>query len=366
MLFLNKSFLPKPLINYLKDNLNFFNSDFLIKKKIGASVYGIERYFKLVQTFDDNIAIPRGFLNRLLDFLKENNLKFIINDKRRAVREVKFENNIKLFPYQADAVEKMLATDNGVLVAPPGSGKTIVGLDIIAKQKQPALILVHKKQIFNQWLERIEGFLNIPKREIGQYASNKRKLDKKITVAMVQTLNNIENQNELADKFGLILVDECHHMPARMFRSVITKFNPQFLYGLTATPKRKNNDTELIFLFLGDIIHTIPNSFGKPETEKQKTIAAKALGGLKVIVRETALSVPFKARTDNVQILYKIITFDTARNQQIIADVKREAEHNKRCLILTERKEHVAVLNYYLKSQYETIVLTGDLTEKQR
>ena len=365
MLFLNKSFLPKILINYLKDTLNFLNSDFLIKKKIGASVYKVGKYFKLIQTFDDTIAIPRGFLHRLTDFLKEKHTEYKIDDRRLKLDEVKFENSIKLFPHQVEAVDKMIAVDAGVLVAPPGSGKTIIGLDIIAKQKQPALILTNKKQIFNQWLERIEGFLNLPKRQIGQYTSNKKKLGEKITVAMVQTLNNAAEQ-ELAGKFGLILVDEYHHMPAKMFRNVITRFNPYFLYGLTATPKRKNNDTDLIFFFLGDIIHTMPNSFGKPEAAKQSTVVAKSPSGLKVIIRETDLSVPFKVKTDNVQMLYKIITFDTARNKQIIADIKREAEQNKRCLVLTERKEHVDVLNSYLKREYETIILTGDLTEKQR
>jgi len=365
MLFLNKSFLPKSLINFLKNSLNFMNSDFLIKKKIGASVYNVEKYFKLVQTFDENIAIPRGFLNRLTNFLKEKHLAYEIDEQRLKLADVNFEIAIKLFPQQSEAIDKMKATDAGVLVAPPGSGKTIIGLDIIAKQKQPALILVHKKQIFNQWLERIEGFLNIPKREIGQYTSNKKKLGEKITVAMVQTLNRIDS-NELAGKFGLILVDECHHMPAKMFRNVITRFNPHYLYGLTATPKRKNNDTDLIFFFLGDIIHTIQSNYKEPNKDAKATPAPAKKSELNIVIKETSLSVPFKVRTDNVQTLYKIITFDTQRNQQIIANVQNEARLGKKCLILTERKEHVEVLNYYLKKEYETIVLTGDLTEKQR
>ncbi|KKP59339.1 MAG: Type III restriction protein res subunit, partial [Candidatus Magasanikbacteria bacterium GW2011_GWC2_34_16] len=146
----------------------------------------------------------------------------------------------------------------------------------------------------------------------------------------------------------------------------ITKFNPHYLYGLTATPKRKNNDTNLIFIYLGEIIHTILGSFGKSETTERNNFTVKPQNNLKVIIRETDLTVPFKARTDNVQTLYKIITFDTQRNQQIIDDIKNEVVKNKRCLILTERKDHVEVLNYYLKREYETITLTGDLTEKQR
>jgi len=368
-IYLAKNYLSRSLVNYLKDNLNFYNADFLIKKKIGASVFRVEKYFKLVQAADDKIAIPRGFLDKLINFLKENKIAFQIADQRDKLGKIKFETSYKLFPYQNEAVNEIIKKENGILVAPPGSGKTIIGLDIITKQKQPALILVHKKQIFNQWLERIESFLNIPKREIGQYAANKKKLGKKITVAMVQTLSNTSSE-ELDKKFGLILVDECHHMPARTFRKVITKFNPYYLYGLTSTPKRKNNDTELIFIFLGEILHTIPMVFAKKDEENQKKPPGKRFGGfqndLKIIIRETDLEMPFKIRTDNVQLLFKTVVFDSRRNQQIVSDVKTQADQNKKCLILTERKEHVEILNYHLKREYETIVLTGELTEKQR
>lgn len=368
-IYLTKDYLPKSLVNYLKDNLNFYNSDFLIKKKIGASVFRVEKYFKLIQTLDDKIAIPRGFLDKLVNFLKENKIAFQITDQRDKPGKIKFETNYKLFPYQMQAVSKMIKKENGILVAPPGSGKTIIGLDIIARQKQPALILVHKKQIFNQWLERIENFLNIPKREIGQYASSKKKFGKKITVAMVQTLSNVSSE-ELDKKFGLILVDECHHMPARTFRKVITKFSPYYLYGLTSTPKRKNNDTKLIFIFLGEMLYTIPMVFTKNDEESLKKPQDKKSGkfqnNLKITIRETNLEMPFKIRTDNAQLLFKTVIFDSQRNQQIVNDVKTQADQNKKCLILTERKEHVEILNCYLKREYETIVLTGELTEKQR
>lgn len=220
-IFINKSNLPKVVVNFLKDSLNFANLEFTIKKRMGISVYRLEKYFKLIDNQEDRIAIPRGFLKELTDFLNQENIKFEITDERKKLEPVKFETSHKLFNYQEKAIKDILDTENGLLVAPSGSGKTIIGIDIVAKLKQPSLILVHKKQIFGQWLERIEGFLNIPKKEIGQFISNKKKIGKKITVAMVQTLNRLEDLNELKNKFGLVIIDECHHMPARLFRNVI-------------------------------------------------------------------------------------------------------------------------------------------------
>ena len=358
-IFISKNNLPKSVVSFLKEKLNFSNLEVVIRKRMGVGVYGLEKYFKLIENQDDKIAIPRGFLNELVNFLNEQNIKFEITDERSKLKPVKFETSHKLFDYQEEAISEILASENGLLVSPPGSGKTIIGIDIIAKLKQPTLILVHKKQIFNQWLERIEGFLNIPKREIGQYVSAKKKIGKKITVAMVQTFGRLENLAELKDKFGLVIVDECHHMPAKMFRNVITKLNPFYLYGLTATPERKNNDAKLIFIYLGDVLHTIENDFRVDEKGSK-------LDKLEVIISETNLEVPFKVKTDNFQMLSKIIIFDSNRNSQIVEDIKAEASSGKKCLILTERKEHIEVLSCYLKKEFEVIELSGDLTEKKR
>jgi superfamily II DNA or RNA helicase len=359
-LFIKKNNLPKLVVNFIRENLNFSNSEVVIKKRMGMSVYGMEKYFKLISDFENMIAIPRGFLNELISFLGEQNIKYEIVDERKRLESVKYESKIKLFDYQKEAVEEIMSSENGLLVAPPGSGKTIIGIDIITKLKQPALILVHKKQIFNQWIERIESFAGIPKREVGQFVSSKKKIGNKITVAMVQTLNKLENIKELGDKFGLVIVDECHHVPAKMFRNVITKLNPYYLYGFTATPERKNNDEKLIFIYLGEVLHAIEKSAQKEVSNDKINNAPE------VVIRETVIEVPFKVKTDNVQLLYRILTFDSNRNKQIAEDIKQEVEKGLKCLVLTERKEHIEVLNYYLKKEYETIELSGDLTEKQR
>lgn len=134
---------------------------------MGIGVYNVERYFNLIEPIGGGIALPRGSMAELLRFLDEQGLKYNIEDNRAKLDPVKFESNLKLRDYQNTAQTDLMLSEQGILVAPPGSGKTIIGLELIAQLKQPALIIVHKKQIFNQWLERIESFLNIPKKQIG-------------------------------------------------------------------------------------------------------------------------------------------------------------------------------------------------------
>ncbi|MCK5475044.1 MAG: DEAD/DEAH box helicase [Candidatus Pacebacteria bacterium] len=365
-IFINKNNLPRTLVNFLKEELNFFNSEYLIKKKIGVSTYGMERYFKLIETENGSVSIPRGFINRLINFLNDETIKFEIVDERNKLKPIETETSAKLFPYQKEAIDAILMEENGILVAPPGSGKTIIGIELIARLSQSTLILVHKKQIFDQWVDRIENFLDIPKKEIGKFSSGKKKIGDKVTVAMVQTLNRMDNLQDYSDSFGMIIVDECHHMPAKMFRNIITKLNPYYLYGLTATPERKNNDDKLIFIYLGEVLYEIEKNFCDKKSFSNKNSINGKSQKPKLIIRETNLKIPFKIKTNDFQILSKIMIFDSNRNEQIIGDIKNEVNNGLKCLILTERKEHVEVLSYYLKKEYEIITLTGDLTQRQR
>lgn len=165
---INRSNLPIQLVNFLKEELNFTNSEFLIKKKIGRNTWGTERYFRFVEEMENEVIIPRGFIGRLIRFCRENKIEYDFRDERKKLSEVSFSFNAKLREYQQAAVESIYKKDLGVIVAPPGSGKTIIGLKIISDKRQPALIVTHRKQIAEQWIERIETFLGIPKNEIGK------------------------------------------------------------------------------------------------------------------------------------------------------------------------------------------------------
>ena len=262
--------------------------------------------------------------------------------------------DLKLSVYRS--MEYFVNQDQGILVAPPGSGKTIIGLALIASKLQPALIITHRKQIYNQWLDRIEDFLKVPKREIGQYVSAKKTIKSPVTVAMIQTLAKA-NLKDVASKFGLVLVDECHHMPARTVRDVITQFSPKYLYGLTATPTRKNNDENLIFVYLCDVLYKVPRDYNQKTATPPK---------LKLVIRETNLSLPFSIGVAQFPVLSKILTFDSNRNQVIVEDILKEAKLGKKCLVLTERRDHAEALSIYLKKEFEVITLTGTLLPRKR
>ncbi len=354
---LSRNGLTLPLINFLKNELNFPSSEYVIKKKLGKNTWGSERYFNFIDEKDDFVIIPRGMAGRLLRFCRENNIEYDFSDERKKVEPVIFTMDVQLREHQKLAVVAAGKKDMGVIVAPPGTGKTIVGLKIIAEKQQPALIIVHRKQLAEQWIERIQSFLGIPKNEIGSIGQGKSKAGKKITIALIQSLSKMlesTDQNSLINKFGTIIVDECHHIPAESYRNTIGKLSAFYLYGLTATPFRKYNDGKLIFIHLGEIISEI------------KAPDVSTLKAAKIIIRNTELDVPFNSKTDKFETLSKVLVHDSARNKLILKDVISELTSGKKVVIITERKEHLDTLNQYLKQAYETVVLSGDDPESSR
>lgn len=344
--------LTTPLINFLKEELNFTNSEYFIKKKSGKNTFGTEKYFKLVEETENQIIIPRGFIGKLLRFCKEQNLEFDFQDNRKLKDEISYSFNATLRNHQEKIVETVSKKDFGVIVAPPSSGKTVMGLKIISEKKQPALIVVHRKQLLEQWQERVQAFIGIPKQEIGIIGQGKTKIGKQITIATIQSLpKQIE---QIHNQFGTILVDECHHIPAETFRNTIDKLNTFYLYGLTATPFRKYNDDKLIFAFLGEIISEITSN----EIENFQHA--------QIIVRNTNLDVPFNSKTDNFETLSKILVHDSERNKLILNDINKEIQKGKRIVIITERKEHIDTLYIFLKQSYEVVTLSGDDSESNR
>lgn len=354
---INRIAISTPLINFLKEELNFLNSEFLIKKKMGKSAFGIERYFKLVEETENEVIIPRGFIGKIIRFCRENNIEYAFKDERKKLKEVTFLFNAQLREHQQIVIDTIAKKDLGVIVAPPGSGKTIVALKIIAEKKQLALIVTHRKQIADQWIERIETFLGIPKNEIGKIGQGKTKIGKQITVAMIQSLSKeLEKPDgeKLLNVFGTIILDECHHIPAETFRNTISKLQTFYMYGLTATPFRKYNDSKLIFIHLGDVISEIKSN--------QISTAKKP----KIIIRNTELDVPFNSKTDKFETLSKILVHDSARNKAILQDVNNELTTDKKVIIITERKEHIDSLYQYLKKSYEVITLSGEDSESSK
>ena len=355
-IYLKRLHLNRKLTEFIRENLNFLNSDYLVKKNMGKSTFNLEKYFRLIEETPDEIILPRGFVANLIFFCGKENIPFKIVDNRKKLDPVDFESNIELRPEQKAAIEKTLGKDFGVIVSPPGSGKTVIGLEIIAQKRQPALIIVHRKQLFDQWMDRIQSFLKIPKKEIGQIGNQKVKIGKKITVAMIQSLSRNKEIEIISRRFGTIIVDECHHIPAKSFRETIVNFNSYYLYGLTATPKRKNNDEKLIYVYIGSILYNAD----QVEQIRQKQIKVE------INIRDTNLYVPFNYRIDKYETISRILIHDTNRNSLILDDIEKNSSRFKTFLILTERKAHVDILNLYLKEKYETITIYGEDSESSR
>ena len=363
---LQKDEVPVELSRYLKSELNFLNPGYMIKQRMGLSTYKTERFFKLIRESAGEIAIPRGFLSLLLIYCDEHKIKYAVIDERLELPEIKYKSAIKPYDYQQDAIDQVLEHDCGVIVAPPGSGKTVVGLSLVVELKLPTLILVHRAQLLSQWKDRITQFLGIPKKEIGQYSGSKKKLGKQITIAMMQTLTRLEPNEiaQIASKFGVIIIDECHHIPASTFREVIVQFAPRYLYGLTATPQRKNHDETLIFDYIGPIITTMqPQAV---ETSPLLSSNGPQQPSTTLTIHETKLEVPFTPKVDQYDLLSKLIIFNDVRNIQIVTNVLELTTKGLKVLVLTERKDHVDVLQLYLRGKAEIVTLTGDDSTKSR
>jgi superfamily II DNA or RNA helicase len=343
------------LIRFLREELSFMNADYFIKKNTGKSTYQTERFITSIEETGQNVILPRGFVGKLLRYCMEKNVKYQFKDERQKGEIVTFTSSISLYDYQQAAISATDKKDFGVIVAPPGSGTTLMALSIIANKQLPALIIVHRKQLFDQWIERIQSFLGIPKYRIGQITGGKSDIGEDITVAMVQSLQATELPESVYHKFGTIIVDECHHIPAKTFRGVIQKFHSYFLYGFTATPKRKRKDEKLIFIHIGEIIHEVIIPVGSAQHKQ-----------FDIVIKDTEFITPFQIDKDKIELLMNILIHDAARNEVIIHDIQREVTAGRKILVLTERKIHIEILNQYLKSKYEIIVLTGDDNEQAR
>jgi len=354
---LNRPGINSTLINFLKEELNFANSEFFIKKKSGKNTWGTQPYFSCIEDTEKEIVLPRGFVGKLIRFCNSQKLNYDFHDNRQKQASVEFYSNVNLRSHQYLAIKAAVKKDFGIISAPPGSGKTLMGLKIIAEKRQPALIIVHRKQLMEQWIERIQAFLGIPKNEIGKIGQGKIKMGKKISVGMIQSLGKyIEKQktNEFTQSFGTLIIDECHHIPAKTYSNTISKFSSYYQYGLTATPFRKGNDEKLLFAYLGETIAEIkPN-----DVEEYKRP--------RIVIRNTSLNIPFNSKTDTFETLSKILIHDSSRNRLILKDVETELKLGKRVVIITERKEHVNTLNQYLKQSFESITLSGEDSETDR
>lgn len=303
------------------------------------------------------LIIPRGYTQQLIGACKAIGVTYELEDLRRALPAVDFQFVGELRPYQSDAVDKILAKHFGTLTAPTGSGKTVMALAIIAERRQPTLIVVHTRELLQQWCERIEAFLGIPRQEVGIIGSGKKNVGRMVTVALVQSLYKCAE--DVAPHIGHLVVDECHRAPSRTFTEAVTAFDCQYMLGLSATPWRRDKLSRLIFWHLGDLRHTV---------DAVHLVDNGSIMRAEVIVRETNFR-PFSDPSTEYSRMLSELTQDPDRNRLIASDIAGAAIANGGvCLALTDRKAHCETLQQILRDEHgqDCELLTGDLPSAQR
>jgi superfamily II DNA or RNA helicase len=303
------------------------------------------------------LIIPRGYIRNLILSCRHRNITYELIDNRQELASVDFDFHGSLRPYQQSAVTKLLSKDFGTLSFPTGSGKTVVGLYMIAKRKQPAMVVVHTRDLVFQWMEKVREFLNIPTEEIGMIGGGKIEVGERITLAMVQTLYKCAAN--ISQKIGFLLVDECHRAPSRTFTESVTAFDSKYMLGLSATPWRRDKLSKLIFWHLGDLHYKL---------ERGELIKSGDVLEAEVIVRETNFRPYHDPSMEYTQMIAELVA-DDDRNRMIAEDIAKEArDHSGISLVLSDRKAHCETLKALLRYRHHIIaeLFTGDLSPLER
>lgn len=351
--------IPTKLWHEAKDRLTFPNPKWEENAKYGYWQGDTERLIECWEADNQYYYLPRAFIPQLISMIKQHGLTYQLIDQGRTLVPVSFTFTGQLKPFQEKAVKEILTKDFTTLSAPTGSGKTVIALYVIALRQQPALVIVHTKELLYQWIKRIETFLAIAKEEVGQIGDNKFAIGNRITVAIINSL--YPRADEVKEHIGFLVIDECHRTPARTFTEAIKVFDCKYMLGLSATPYRRDKLSKLIYYYVGSIHHQIDQK----ELEDKKVILRP-----EVIIKETSFDYPYYGPEDYQDMLRSLVT-DTERNRLIVEDMANEIKNTSNSkytlLALSDRKEHCYLLQRYLRDKgIPSTVLVGDLPKKQR
>lgn len=345
-------------ITYLKRLASFTNPEFYEKQRLRLPIYKTPRIISCFEEDERFLILPRGCIERIKEICEKSNVKLMIKDTREEGTKTDYEFIGKLNKKQEKVKNELLQHETGVLCATTGFGKTVIGAKIISELKTNALVIVNRNNLLEQWKERLSYFLGIDKKEIGQLGSGKEKLNGKLDIASFQSLFKKDNFEELIKGYGLVIVDECHHVAAFSFENVLKQIKAKYVYGLTATPTRKDGWHKIIYMQCGDIRARVSNRELKQNREMEH----------KVIVKKTNYKYIPTEEKDKIQIseILNDMCQNVFRNSMIIEDIKKSILEGRIPIVLTERIEHLKILKEALEDlNVPVVIYKGNMGKKK-
>lgn len=372
----NKLYIPlkavsAKVLNHLKRIAAFKNPEFYSKQALRLSTYAIPRIISCFDITNEYLAMPRGCEDATRSFLNDNAVTYTITDKTNHGNKISVSFQGEEREEQLEAINALLPYTNGILHATTAFGKTVTAAAIIARKKVNTLILVHSKALLKQWHDRLTEFLNIdyPKHEeknkrgrrkvfspIGCFDSSGNTLHGIIDIALIQSCLDEDGVKPFVQDYGMVIVDECHHVSSITFEQVLMSIKAHTIYGLTATPIRKDGHQPIIFMQCGPI---------RFSTDVKSQIAKQSFDRF-LIPRFTSYNSILEDRL-SIATLYKYLSEDEIRNNLIVEDICKAVNTGRTPIILTNRTVHVSVLAEKLKATIKNVIsLTGAGTTREK
>ncbi|MGN0634799.1 MAG: DEAD/DEAH box helicase family protein, partial [Acutalibacteraceae bacterium] len=370
MLYIPTEALSAKAQNQVKRLAAFKNPDFYRSQAMRLPIYNKPRVICTAEIYDRYIALPRGCEEALCDLLDSVSVSYSFNDKTNGGIEIAAEFNGTLRTEQQPAVDAMLKHNTGILSATTAFGKTVVASCLIGIRKTNTLILVHTQSLMTQWQKSLERFLDLkvePSEQVksrgrkktwspvGMLGAGKNTLNGAVDVAVMQSLISGDEVKELVRDYGMIIVDECHHVSAVSFEKILKFADAKYVYGLTATPTRQDGHHPILFMQCGPIRYRVD---ARSQAEKRSFEHY-------LIPRFTS----FRStnRDKNITEIYKDLAESEFRNSYIVNDIQEALKSGRTPIVLTERREHVLLLADRLSGECKNIVtLFGTASQKER
>ncbi len=358
-IYIPRAGLPPALVNRLIRLAAFQNPAFYSAQAMRRSTFGIPRIVACAELLSHHIALPRGCREAMERLLGDLGITVRLRDERNAGHPVETAFLGDLSPEQRAAADALLAHETGVLAATTAFGKTVVAASVIAARGTNALVLVHRRQLMDQWSARLGAFLDLPASAIGQVGGGKRKPGGIVDVGVIQSLVRKGEVDDIVADYGHLVVDECHHLSAVSFEAVACRAKAKFVLGLSATVTRRDGHHPIVFMQCGPIRFRA----------SAKAQARQRPFGHRAILRPTAFRMPEKVDGERppIQHVYAALAADGDRNDLIFNDVLHALEAGRSPILLTERKDHAQYFADRLgRFARNVFLLRGGMGTRQR